>query len=157
MLSRHICLSLPPGERRFWSPTLDLDLEPLEEGCRMRGYFGPHPNTWSMYLAGFAFLILVSAAALIIASSQWILGQPATALLALPVCLILLIGPVPGRPWVAKTVCAAQIERHPGLLWMSQVSGIPLGILRPADPNHPVSPMPDGRPFVARCLAFSRQ
>lgn len=115
MLSRHICLTLPAEERRFWSPTLDIDLEPLEDGCRLRGYFGPHPNTWSMYLAGFAFLILVSAAALIIASSQWILGQPATALLALPVCLILLIG-LYLAALGGQTLCAGQIERIRGFL-----------------------------------------
>lgn len=105
----HICLSLPEVERRLWTPTLDVDLEPLEHGCRLRGYFGPHPNIWSMYLASFAFLLLVAAAALIIASSQWILDQPATALLALPICLILLLG----LYLVAlggQTVCAEQIE-----------------------------------------------
>ena len=110
MRSRHICLSLPEEERHFWSPTLDLDLEPTEQGCRLRGYFGPQPNTWTMYLAGFACLILVAGASLLIASSQWILDQPPTALWALPVCLALLAA-LYLAALGGQSLSAAQIER----------------------------------------------
>ncbi len=89
VLGRHMYLTVPRERQRFWSPTLDVDVLPDERGCELRGYFGPLPNVWTMFLAMYAVLILVGGAALLIACSQFILGQSPSALLALPLCILL--------------------------------------------------------------------
>ncbi len=89
VLSRHMCMTVPREERHFWSPSLDVDVVAEEGGSLLRGYFGPQPNVWTMYLAMYAVLILVAGAAVLIAISQWILGMAPSVLLALPLCLVL--------------------------------------------------------------------
>ena len=46
-----ICIRMPPEERRFWSPRLNLSLEPAADGRTVvHGIYGPNASFWSFYL-----------------------------------------------------------------------------------------------------------
>jgi hypothetical protein len=46
-----ICLRIPEGERKFWTPRLTLSLEPGEGGRTVvHGIYGPNAEFWSFYL-----------------------------------------------------------------------------------------------------------
>ena len=64
--NRHIILRITPEERHYWSPVLAVDAHPHSDGTLLRGYFGPHPNVWSLFVAlyaGTAFATLLAFAA----------------------------------------------------------------------------------------------
>ncbi|NND76617.1 MAG: hypothetical protein HKN39_00340 [Flavobacteriales bacterium] len=87
----HAIISLPIEEQHYWSPQLSLSLEKTEEGCILRGLFGPRPVVWTMFvffyaIIGFAILIIG-----IIGGSFLSLGKPADILWAIPVLLIIFL------------------------------------------------------------------
>lgn len=54
-----VCLRVPVAERRYWSPRLNLSLEPHEGGrTRVEGIYGPNANMWSSFL--YAWLLVGS-------------------------------------------------------------------------------------------------
>lgn len=56
-----ICIRIPEDERRFWSPRLNLSLEPGTDGRTVvHGIYGPNASFWSFYL--YAGLIVGSLA-----------------------------------------------------------------------------------------------
>lgn len=51
-----ICLRVPEEERRFWSPRLNISLEPEANGTRIQGTYGPNANMWSSLLYGYLLI-----------------------------------------------------------------------------------------------------
>ena len=49
IVDHHVVLKVLEKDRHFWSPQLDLEIEEKEEGCLIRGIFGPHPSVWFMF------------------------------------------------------------------------------------------------------------
>ncbi|MDX1667039.1 MAG: hypothetical protein R3350_07415 [Saprospiraceae bacterium] len=93
IVDHHIRLALPPQERHFWSPQLNLEVESLKdaEGSLIRGHYGPSPEVWLMFvffysLLGFGILIVS-----IMGFSQLNLGLSARILWALPALLLVLL------------------------------------------------------------------
>ncbi|MGB1003443.1 MAG: hypothetical protein ACPGVC_04390 [Salibacteraceae bacterium] len=61
-LKYHIVIDYHPKLRHFWSPQIDLNLEPFENGTLIRGLLGPRPNVWTIFMffnsvAGFLGII----------------------------------------------------------------------------------------------------
>lgn len=56
-----ICVRMPVADRKFWSPRLNLSLEPGADGRTVvHGIYGPNASFWSFYL--YAGLITASLA-----------------------------------------------------------------------------------------------
>ncbi len=80
LLDRQIEISVQPEERHFWSPFLNMLLETDESHTLLQGKFGPNVNVWTMFLAAYALLLLTGTLGVLIATSQFQLGQTLTGL-----------------------------------------------------------------------------
>jgi len=85
----HVRLRVPEARRHTWTPQLDVEVEPHEEGALVRGLFGPDPGIWTFIVALYAIIGFSVLGGLIFAFSQWALGQAPTALWSVPVALVL--------------------------------------------------------------------
>lgn len=84
-LKDRIELAITGEELRFWSPQLSADVAADEEGgALLTARFGPDPYVWAMYLLAYGALVVTTLIAACWGASQWILGQPPTALLVAP-------------------------------------------------------------------------
>ncbi|WP_193213682.1 hypothetical protein [Luteolibacter marinus] len=87
-----VCVRIPTEERHFWSPRLNLSLEPEDDGStRIEGIYGPNANVWSLFLYGY----LITASFAIFGGSlgfaQWQLGRTAWGLWIFWTSLILIV------------------------------------------------------------------
>ena len=87
LIHDHMVLCIPEQERHFWSPVLDLHIDALEQGTRVWGHFGPHPNVWTLFTALYAAFGFTGLIGLMFGLSQWIAREPQTGLFLLPVSL----------------------------------------------------------------------
>jgi len=86
---QHLQLGLPEEERTFWTPHLDLQVEPHEEGAILRGRIGPHPHVWMMFMGLHLFVALCLVGGLMWGISQMVAGGSPWALWIVPGCLAL--------------------------------------------------------------------
>lgn len=87
----HAVLKIPVAERHFWSPQLDLSLEPHESGTLIRGLYGPDPSIWVLFAFGYGAIATLSLFISIFGFTRLSLGLEAPilwALLALGVCAL---------------------------------------------------------------------
>lgn len=79
MGKHHLHVQLVDEVRHRWSPTLDVSLRPTDDGTRLLGRFGPHPELWTLYLflyAACAFVAVVAGCGVL---AQLALDTPLTA------------------------------------------------------------------------------
>jgi hypothetical protein len=85
-------LYVPSDRQHLWSPQLSVIVLPTEggraDGARLRGWFGPHPHVWALYVAMGAATAFGTLVALSFAYAQWVMGQAPSALWALPSSLL---------------------------------------------------------------------
>lgn len=86
---RHAQINIPDAEHHFWSPELQIEVEPLEGGARILGKIGPHSRVWTMFMAAHAAVAITAGFAVLFGLSQWMLGQTMTGMLAIPIALLL--------------------------------------------------------------------
>ena len=73
-----ICLRVPVEDRHFWSPRLNISLDPEGEGkTRVTGLYGPNANMWSSFLYGYLIVGLVGIFSGILGFCQCSLGMQA--------------------------------------------------------------------------------
>lgn len=71
-----ICLRIPEEERHFWSPRLNLSLDPAEDGkTRIEGTYGPNANVWSLFLYGYLLSGSVGLFSGTLGFAQWMIGM----------------------------------------------------------------------------------
>jgi len=92
----HGVLRIPPADRRFWTPSLDLTIEdkPLPEGdahARLWGTFSPRAEVWQLFVFATGTLIIVSVFAGMFGIAQLALGTAPYAL-AIPLFAGLVAG-----------------------------------------------------------------
>jgi hypothetical protein len=100
IISGHIQMRIPKGERHFWSPQLDLSIEEEDEKTLIRGFYGPNPNTWALFTYGYVILGILFTFTSMWVLSKWTLDKAAPeswlllifALLALSLYLIAQFG-----------------------------------------------------------------
>jgi hypothetical protein len=95
------------GKQHFWSPQLSLQLDEHEQGTLIYGRVGPQPQVWTLLVALYAIVGISSGFAMFFAFSQWLLGQPLSALWALPLG-IALAALVYGSAWIGQRLGAEQ-------------------------------------------------
>ena len=81
------------GERsRIWSPQLACLVAPRPDGAPgalLKARFGPHPQIWGLYLAGYATSAILTAGLLILGLVQIWLGESPWALWAAPLAMLI--------------------------------------------------------------------
>jgi hypothetical protein len=91
VLAHHVELRVAKDRAHFWSPNLSLeivdDTDPAMK--RLRGRFGPDQSVWMLFILIYAILGMVGVLALMFGTSQWIIHESPSALLAVPACLAL--------------------------------------------------------------------
>lgn len=106
VLGNHVEVTIRDDLRHFWSPHLSLELQEAEQGAVLNGLFGPSPNVWTMFLAGYAFLVLTGFFAGVFGLVQLSLGEPAWGLALAAAsflgCAIPYAGSVVGRRLAAE-------------------------------------------------------
>lgn len=108
---RHLNLHIHAPERHVWSPWISIEVSPRGEGSYLRGYFGPHPSLWGIYVAAYAAQVFVLIAGTMHGWISYTLDLPTTGLwvaLAMGVTLALscatnIAGEWAGVPQMALT------------------------------------------------------
>lgn len=80
VFSDHAEIRIVPSRSHFWSPQLKLVFEDRGEQTSIQGRIGPRPNVWTLFLAGYAFCVIIAFVGLMIGSSQWLIDQTPTGL-----------------------------------------------------------------------------
>lgn len=92
---RHGSLRIPPGGRRFWTPSLDLTIDDESQfdaaSARLWGTFSPRAEIWTAFVFAIGTLVVVSIFASVFGIAQLALGTPPYAL-AIPVFAVALAG-----------------------------------------------------------------
>ncbi len=94
-------LAFARKEQHLWSPQLIVDLAKDGQGCRLSARFGPHPHVWTMYTAVYFILGIFGLLSGAYGYSQTTLGQPPTALWAIP-GLVALAALTYGVPFIGQ-------------------------------------------------------
>lgn len=87
-LDTFVSLTVKAEDRHYWSPVLTVQSRATEEGTRLQGHYGPHPNVWTLLLAlsaifcfGGVFIAMYGCAQLLLGQTPWaLLGIPGAAL-----------------------------------------------------------------------------
>ena len=91
-LDTHVFLKIPKAEQHFWSPQLHLEvLETDPSHCKIKGFFGPNPTVWTLFM----FLHFVAAGLFIgfgiWAYSSWSLGTNVTTSVVLMMMMMVVL------------------------------------------------------------------
>jgi hypothetical protein len=89
VVGKHVLVKVRPGERRLWSPQLEVDVEGHPDGTLLRGLFAPQPDVWTFFVALYAVIGLLGFAGLLFGLVQWWLGTTPVALWSVPAALVL--------------------------------------------------------------------
>ncbi len=89
----YVTLRIPEEDQHFWSPLLNLSLDPGGEGRTMiHGIYGPNANVWTIFLYGYLLIGSLTMFSGLLGISQWVVGVHAWGLIIFGVMAGLLIG-----------------------------------------------------------------
>lgn len=89
VLGHHVTLKIHDADRHFWSPWLNIEIEPTAQGGSiLHARFSPHPNIWTMVALSYIAMSVVFMIGGCFGLSQWWIGQSPTALWAMPFALL---------------------------------------------------------------------
>jgi len=93
---RHGVLTIPEGERQFWSTQLGLTVEDArldgdgaQRPTRVLGVFSPHPEVWTAYVFAIGTLTAISIFGVMYAVVQLTMGHAPWALLVSLIALLI--------------------------------------------------------------------
>ncbi|MCA9558243.1 MAG: hypothetical protein KC583_06705 [Myxococcales bacterium] len=89
MADHHLELLIDEADRHYWSPWLSVDLEPADDGTRVKGRYGPHPSVWTMFMSMYFFFAFVALAGVVFGGTQWLVKQHPWGLWFVPVAALL--------------------------------------------------------------------
>ena len=64
-------INIPPTERHFWSPHMEVTVEDREEGTVLVGLLGPNPTVWSLFLFFYAAVGVASTFGIVHGLTLW--------------------------------------------------------------------------------------
>jgi uncharacterized integral membrane protein len=105
---KHAVVEIRDGERTFWSPYLNLEVEDEPDGSVIRGRFSPHPNVWTMFMAVYILLAIIALGGLSYGMVQYTLGESPWSLLVAPAA-VALFGFVYGATLIGQGLGAEQM------------------------------------------------
>lgn len=103
-------ITIPESDQHFWSPYLNLLIDPDDSGALIDGRFGPNVSVWTMFVAAYAILSLIGSVGLIMGFSQLSLGESPGGLWVAAICLVL-IAAVYGLALVGQNLAKPQMNR----------------------------------------------
>lgn len=126
---KHAVVEVRDGERMFWSPYLNLEVEDEPDGSAVRGRFSPHPNVWTMFMAVYILLAIAALGGLSYGIVQYTLGQSPWSLLVVPAA-VALFGFVYGATLIGQGLGAEQMYKMRSLIDRACVDALdtPLGL-----------------------------
>ena len=89
VLGQHVVLTIPPGDRHFWSPWLTMEAAPAGTGSTLHGRFSPKPAVWTGFMFAYITLTTAGCFGLMFAASLAIIGRPAWLAMLLGVLALL--------------------------------------------------------------------
>jgi len=124
---KHAVVEMRDGERTFWSPYLNLEVEDEPDGSAIRGRFSPHPNVWTMFMAVYILLALAALGGLSYGMVQYTLGQPPWSLWVAPAAAAL-FGFVYGATLIGQGLGAEQMYTMRSLIDRACVDALDAGV-----------------------------
>jgi hypothetical protein len=89
-LDRHLRVRIPESQRHFWTPQLDVEIEPHPDGSLLRALFTPPPDVWTFFIATYAVMTFCGLTGLLFGLVQWWLGWPPWALWSVPIAALMI-------------------------------------------------------------------
>ncbi len=102
-------ITVPDKDQHFWSPYLNLLVEPDDSGAELDGRFGPNISVWTMFVAAYAVLGISGGVGLMMGFSQMSLGQPTTGFGVALGCLVA-IAAVYGIAMIGQRLAGPQMD-----------------------------------------------
>ncbi len=90
-VSNHITLKIPAAQQRYWSPQMQLELEPIPAGTLIRGLIGPKPGIWTMFVFFYSAIGFLTMLGAMFGLSQMMLKMSPWALWSVPVGLFIIL------------------------------------------------------------------
>lgn len=85
----YVTLYIPPQDRHYWSPQLNLTFEETEEGSLIRGLYGPRPVVWTMFIFFYSIIGLAILFIGVIGFSYGTLGKSVSILWMEPILILI--------------------------------------------------------------------
>jgi hypothetical protein len=98
-------LRVPLGQRRFWTPSLELAIDKAVDGTvddsshtegeastsqsRLWGTFSPRPEVWTAFVFSIGVLVIISVFSSVYGIAQLAMGQTPNALIVPAICIAL--------------------------------------------------------------------
>lgn len=82
-------LKVPTDDLHFWSPQLQVSVEPRDGGSTVHGLFGPHPTIWSLFIVLYVAIGFAATMGGAIGAAQWTLDRFPWTLWSIPVGIVL--------------------------------------------------------------------
>ncbi len=92
MADRHLQLLIEQRDRHYWSPSLSVDLESMDDRTRIKGHFGPHPSVWTMFASLYFLFAFAGLAGMVLGGTQWLVRQTPWGLWLVPAAVVLFGG-----------------------------------------------------------------
>lgn len=84
-----VVLKMHPADTRFWSPQLQLSIDPhLPSGSVVHGLFGPRPTIWGLFVALYTAIGFSAVMGVIFGYSKLTLGESGSALWSGPMGIV---------------------------------------------------------------------
>jgi len=80
VLGNHVDITIDREYRHRWSPCLQMEFGPSDDGTIIDGLVGPHPNVWTLFAFVNITIALAAGFGLMMALAQLTLGQSPWAL-----------------------------------------------------------------------------
>lgn len=71
----HLCVRVPEHEQHYWSPQLQISLDPEDADTRLTGIYGPGTNMWASFLYGYLIVGSIGLFSGIFGACQWFLDE----------------------------------------------------------------------------------
>jgi len=91
----HLMLVIPPADRHFWSPWLNIEVNKLEGnsaapvGSAVIGRFSPNPSVWTGFMLTYIALSTLSFFAAMFGVAQWMMDKPPSVLKIIPLFVVI--------------------------------------------------------------------
>lgn len=125
---KHAVVQMQDGQRTFWSPYLNLEIEDEPDGSAIRGRFSPHPNVWTLFMGVYILLTIVALGGLSYGIVQLTLGESPWAFLVVPAA-VAMFGFVYGATLIGQGLGAEQMYTMRSLVDRASVDAlsVPVG------------------------------
>ena len=87
----HLILSYPRQHRHFWSPVMDMNIEPRpDQTSLVRVLIGPEPSVWTLFMFFYTVGGLAVILGVVFGTSQYMLGKGSWLFMLIPAGLLLI-------------------------------------------------------------------